>query len=212
VSWINENDVLLRSETVAQEFNGFQLRSVSGNAVLGFTRDSSLLEVAVDTDTLTLGFNELVTSIQRNALPAPSEVLMLQDGVDVASVAVDLRLDDLLEANVHNDIFRVNSEALPLSEPADFKRPALSALDLIAITRNDERLLLASADIDENGVFSFSSSDLVLAVQNTARGIGEFDRFQLAAPVGESTLDSIYLKRIGDDDAPRLILTITEVR
>jgi hypothetical protein len=66
--------------------------------------------------------------------------------------------------------------------------------------------------VDENGVFSFSSADLVLAMQNTARGVGEFDRFQLAAPVGESTLNTLFLKRIGDETGPRLILTITEVR
>jgi len=211
-SWMSANDALLRSETLADDFYGFQISPVAGNAVVGFDREASEMRVFVQADSLVLGLDEGATHVVRSAVPTPSEFLLLQDGIDVAAVEMNLDRADFTDSAVHSAALRVDIGSPELITPQGFVRPFLSTLDLIAVTGAEEsRVLLATADVDENGQFTFTGSDLRVAMQNTAKGIGDFVRFELAAPQEDNTLDPIFFKRNSANGAPRLILTITEI-
>jgi len=211
-AWMSANDALLRSETLANDFYGFQLSPVAGNAVVGFDRDASEMHVFVQADSLVLGLDEVATHVGRVAVPTPSEFLLLQDGVDVAAISMDLDRTDFTNSAVHSAALRVDSGTPDLITPEGFVRPLLSTVELVAVSGSDERRdLLATAEVDVNGQFTFTGSDLRVAMQNTAKGIGDFVRFELVAPQEDNTLDPVFFRRDAVSGAPRLILTITEI-
>lgn len=212
-SWIQTNEVMLRSETLSDDFHGFQLSRVEGNAVLGFTASGkSAFKIATPGDTLTLSVDRLLSTITRTPADVTTEYILLQDGFGVIDFVVDLEREKLMDNSIHQAIFRLQTASPSLTTPANFVRPSISEIYLIAITGQEERReFLASGEIDNSGSFSFRSDDINIAMQNAVRGIGDFVRFEFEVPVKDASLDVAFFGRDLDVDGPRIIFVVTEV-
>lgn len=212
-AWVSANDVLLRSETFSSEFRGFHLSHVDGNAVVGVSAGSSFLSIAVPGDTLRVSVEKILTTVSRDASATPAEFLLLQDGIDIIAVELDFEIDEILNNSIHHALFRFNTALPILDTPTGFSRPQLTNMDLVAITGSDEfRTVLADGQVDDDGILTFQSTNLSVAMQNTVLGRGDLVRFELHAPIEDNSLDFVFFERNSGAGGPRLILTVTEVR
>ncbi|MCH8122421.1 MAG: hypothetical protein IH853_04795 [Bacteroidetes bacterium] len=212
-TWVSANDVLLRSETFSSDFRGFHLSHVDGNAVVGVSAGSSFLSIAVPGDTLRVSVEKILTTVSRDASATPAEFLLLQDGIDIIAVELDFETDEILNNLIHHALFRLNTALPILDTPTGFSRPQLTNMDLVAITGSDEfRTVLAEGQVDDDGILTFQSTNLSIAMQNTVLGRGDLVRFELHAPIEDNSLDFVFFERNSGAGGPRLILTVTEVR
>ncbi|MCZ6758181.1 MAG: hypothetical protein O7C39_07845 [Bacteroidetes bacterium] len=212
-AWVSANDVLLRSETFSSDFRGFHLSHVDGNAVVGISAGSSFLSIAVPGDTLRVNVDKILTTVSRDASATPAEFLLLQDGIDIIAVELDFEIDEILNNSIHHALFRFNTALPILDTPTGFSRPQLTNMDLVAITGSDEfRTVLADGQVDDDGILTFQSTNLSVAMQNTVLGRGDLVRFELHAPIEDNSLDFVFFERNSGAGGPRLILTVTEVR
>ncbi len=211
-SWIQTNEAMLRSETLADDFHGFRLSHIAGNAVLGFSARSSALRIAVPGDTLTLTMDRLISTISRTPIDVTTDHILLQDGFGPIELVVDLAREELVDNSIHQAIFRLRTPSPSLATPTGFVRPRISDVYLFAITGQEERrTLLATGVIDESGSFSFQSDEINIAMQNAVRGIGDLIRFEFEVPVKDASLDIAFFGKEPGVDGPRLIFTVTEV-
>ncbi|GMQ80870.1 MAG: hypothetical protein BMS9Abin05_0299 [Rhodothermia bacterium] len=212
-SWVSANNVLLRSESFSSDFRGFHLSQIDGNVVVGFAAASSFLRIAAAADTLRVDVDKVLTAIKRDASVTPAEFLLLQDGVDIIDVVHDFDTDEIINSSIHLAIFRLNTTLPSLVTPVGYYRPLLESVSLVAITGNEEsRTVLDERDVDDDGILSFQSTNLNVAMQNTVLGRGDLVRFELQAPIEDNSLNVLFFERTPEAGGPRLLLTVTEVR
>jgi hypothetical protein len=219
--WIQANDAILRSENFSEVFHGFQLRTVSGNAVLGVDNAASTMKLAVPGDTSIFVLSKVLSTIDK--LPTgtnPLGSVMMQDGSSArVDVKFDLKLDPLLDGLIHRTVFRIAQSDPSLNTPNGFYRPQIKRLYLGFVFGDPElRVLLAAASVSEDGTFSFEEGSVPedeLTFNETITGIIldllPNPAFEITVPVSESTIDVLFIKDTSSDTPPRAVLTVTNI-
>ncbi|TDI77632.1 MAG: hypothetical protein E2O84_00670 [Bacteroidetes bacterium] len=219
--WIQANDEILRSDNFSEVFHGFQLRTLSGNAVLGVSHAASTMKLAVPGDTSIFVMSKIVSTIEKTGdIDVPGSVL-IQDGAAArVDVAFGLKLNPELDGIIHRTIFRISDSLPSLNTPGGFYRPQIERLYL-ALTFGDPqlRVLLAAATPAEDGSFTFVEGSIPedeLTFNETITGIIldilPDPMFEISVPVSESTINVLFVDDINSQKAPHVILTVTNIK
>ncbi len=197
-SWLSANEDVLRDTSFADAFHGFQLRPVSGEAVLGFGALASDLRVTTPTDTVTYPARptpasapKVLTTVDREIPPEiPPGRVLVQDGLGRA-VSITVALPDSLRDLPLNQVdFQLNADLETLSQaPPNFVRPRLGTL-LLSVFSDDpeveEPLSLARLQLDETtGRYVVTTGGELRALQTLLQDalLGDLEvRLRLSAP------------------------------
>ncbi len=213
-SWIDRNAPQLQSDDPINAFHGFQIDYVDGNAVVGFGLPGSIMRVAVPGDTVSFQVTRVLSTITRDEPSVPNGFLLLQDGTRArADLTFDFDSGQLQANAIHRSIISINTGNPNLITPVGFVRPMLSTLSLAAVTSDvGVGLTLSTASIGEDGRFVFDNNVLNTVVQNVVLGKGSFQRFEVFAPVAESTLDVLFIHDIPGGEGPHAMFTVTAIQ
>jgi hypothetical protein len=221
-SWVTAREALLRSDSAASAFDGFQLRldgpAPLPGAVLGFRTSEddevrSALRVTTSQDTVDYPVVEVFTALTRTAAAAPPpDRLLLRGGLNEA-VALRFDVSGLDSLAVAGAALRVSADPT-LTETPGFRRPLPDELALFGVRDDSSRAFLDRAPRDEDtNTYSFTSRSLTDAVQRAALGAPPFIRFEVGAPNSPLTLDVLPLVlgpppgAPSDERRPRLVVT-----
>ncbi|MEM1271823.1 MAG: hypothetical protein AAGI08_17370 [Bacteroidota bacterium] len=215
-AWIAANDTTLRSTQFASVFHGFELRSATGNAVLGFDAEDSQFIVEATEDTVSFVVSQLFSNVQNDGGGSvPDGRVLLQDGLGRATAVTFAYTDPALQDAVVNRVsFSLQADSAAIQQaPAGFVRPALGRLNLFGEFEDGERLLLRTVEPDANGTFAFVSSTLVAGAPTLLRSIQEallgdppFVRYTVEPANALGTVSPLFLVAEGDAQ-PALSLT-----
>lgn len=213
-TWIDANATALQSSTFSVDFHGFELSSVSGNAVVGFIRLGSALRVTVGTETASYPASQTLSTQTRDGVPdVPDNRLLLQDGLG-PGVLFRFDFNELENSAVSRVLFRFLADTLAsqANTPPNFVRPLLSELELFTLNADDQFVFLERTTLDEEGRFIFDSGILRQNLQQIFLGENGLDSFQLGVRTTASTLDAILLHDVTvADTAPEAQLTVIPV-
>jgi len=215
--WIAENDEALRSSTFIDDFHGFQIAALSGNAIVGFHYESSSMRIAVPGDTARFAMSKVVSTVHSENVPdSPAGAIVLQDGAR-ARIAVDFDLSDeeLVNNFVHRSIFRIARSDAELLTPTGFHRPELTSLSLSLVTGEDKlRIQVATGTVGETGFISFENTLLTNAIRNLLRAAGgtqfEDASFEVSVPIDSGGLGVLLLEDATGTVPPEAVLTVTK--
>lgn len=215
-AWVAEHDALLRGTTFIEDFHGFALTPVSGNAVVGFDRSRSELRAFAGTDSARYAVSRTLSTVRRTKPAAlPAGRIALQDGAGPGvALRFDLAQEALRKAALNNVIVRVYADTTLLKPTGAFARPTLKELHLYGITPEGTALALDVATRDTSGAFTFRSraNPLRSEIQKVLMGTRTIERFELRIPASETSVNPVVLYNAAvEAKAPRTYLTITRV-
>ena len=223
-TWVDANDPVLRSDEFSDEFHGFLLEQVSGNAVIGFAGDSQLRAFA-EADSAVYPVTKAYAAIRRTADPnLPPNRLLYQAGTGPIA-RFEMGADTLNAAAINQARFVFQTDTLALSQkPAGFRRPVIATLDLYATVEDGRLVVLDRAELDDQGRFIFDGTAIALELQRVLLGAREIDHFEIRIPVGSGTFGGsnispvqgsidaqIFYDSNEPDKAPAGYLTITPI-
>ena len=188
-SWVSDNDEVLRSNDFVDDFDGFRLEHISGNAVVGFAGESHL-RAYTDSDSAYFPVVRSYSAVRRmENSNVPSERLLYQAASGPsASIQFDLNTEALENAAINQATLTLHTDTLTLSQkPAGFHRPIITTLDLYGILEDDGLVLIDRAELDSDGRFRFAGTNLAGELQGALLGTRSFDRFELRLPVGQGS-------------------------
>lgn len=200
----------------AETFHGFQLRALSGNAVVGFAIAgvSSLLRVEVDDNTAEYDATASFSSINRPDEPALSDRLFLQDGLGRALSFSFSLPDSILNAPISRAALQLQTDTTlfdPAMIPDGFVRPRTSDLVLQGFSESGDNLLATTDSLNTQGAFVFSAAALREIFQQDVLGGTSVDRYRLSLSQSSNTINPLLFYAPGtDENAPRVSLTITQ--
>ncbi|MDX1430735.1 MAG: hypothetical protein R3282_10620, partial [Rhodothermales bacterium] len=174
-SWIEANSALIRSTNFANSFHGFYLEATSGNAVLGFSSQSSSFRVVSGEDTVNFVVSRNLTLLSRDdSGVAPPGTAVLQDGVGLG-LEVDFAAaeDQLRDKALNRLVVRVPVDSLSAPPPPNFVRPRPFQVDLAGVTADSVVVTLAVSVQDEQG-YRFESNSLNAVGQEILLGQSPF--------------------------------------
>jgi hypothetical protein len=221
--WVDEKQDILRDPDFRTLFNGFEIRALSGNAVLGLNADASLMRMHTESDTLPFPINKNTTTLKRQATGTiPEGSLMVQDGFGDA-VRLDVDFTDVPLGAVNRAILSVPLDSLGIqaSAPPHFVRPLIDVVDLIAVLDDGTVVTTVRASATRNGdELLLESLFLVQDIQDMLLGDSPISHFLLAARKGTVQIDpppfapaenaiSVLLLSDEEDMSARFILTVT---
>lgn len=188
-SWIAENDDLIRSSGFVDDFHGFRLEQVSGNAVVGFAGETQL-RAFTEADSAVFPVVRSYSAVRRTTsanLP-PQRILYQAGSGPLTSLQIDLESEALLNAAINKVALTFQTDTLTLSQkPPNFRRPIITSLDLYGILDDDRLALIDRAEMDSEGRFIFDGASLAGELQRILLGTRSFDRFELRLPVGQGS-------------------------
>jgi len=211
--WIQENDEVLRSDNFNSLFHGFQLTTLSGNAVIGIHYSASTLKLAVPGDTAIFQMSKVMSSLEKTRLDPPQGRHLIQDGTD-SRIEVDFELDiEPLDGNlIHRSIFRITADTPALETPIGFYRPEISTLIMTFVSGDPKlRILVATADVGTDGLVSFDDLVFNNILKSVVLGSLEKATFEISVPVSEATLDVLMIQDTLSVSPPRALLTVTNI-
>ena len=223
-SWVGSNDAVLRSDEFSDEFHGFLLEQVSGNAVVGFAGDSQLRAFA-ESDSAVYPVTKAYAALRRTTDPdLPPDRLLYQAGVGPIA-RFELGADTLNAAAINQARFVFESDTLALSQkPVGFRRPVIATLDLYAVVEDGREVILDRAELDDQGRFIFDGTSIALELQRVLLGTREIDYFEIRIPVGAGTFGDPNVARVqasidaqifyetdAEEKSPSGFLTITPI-
>ncbi len=185
--WVAAYDEVLRSSQFSEQFHGFRLDYVSGNAVVGIGPTSTSLFARTASDSVALPLGKAYSALQKEEPPNfPAGRLPVQVGVGPEARFI-IEFDDEIASSAINSIsltFHADT-----SVPADpgFHRPPLRVLDLYGIVEGGGGVLLSRGNLDDDGRFVFRSSVLAREIQGFLLGRRTFQHFELRAPSPATT-------------------------
>jgi hypothetical protein len=221
--WVDEKQDILRDPDFGTLFHGFEIRALSGNAVLGLNADASLMRMHTESDTLPFPISKNTTTLKRQATGTiPEGSLMVQDGFGDA-VRLDVDFTDVPLGAVNRAIFSVPLDSLGIqaSAPPHFVRPLIDVVDLIAVLDDGTVVTTVRASATRNGdELLLESLLLVQDIQDMLLGDSPISHFLLAARKGGVQIDpppfapaensiSVLLLSDEEDMSARFILTVT---
>jgi len=212
--WITRWDGTLRGSSFSEDFHGFRLEAVAGNAVVGFQLFQSYLDVVSGGDTLAFGATSVHSSLEfQEPFSTPQDMIVLQDGRGVGTaLQFDLDDDRLDLATLSRARLELPFDStLTNQAPAGFYRPAASLsgleLDVVGVDPVARYVLDATAVVSE-GVLRFESSDLLAVVRLILDGDSSLDHFELRVNPAVSSLDVLHLALpTHPTSVPRAVLT-----
>lgn len=210
-AWIDANAETLQSSTFSIDFNGFELSYVSGNAVTGFLRAGSSLEVVVGTESADFPVSETLSAQTRVGTPdVPSDHVLIQDGLG-PGLLFDFDYSDLENSALNRVAFRFRADVTASldNRPPHFVRPLLNELELFRLNDDDEFFLVDRADLDGDGRFVFDSGTLRQNLQQIFLDEDTPDRFVLGFRTRAATLNAVLLNGLSaTETAPAAQLTL----
>lgn len=198
-------------------FHGFSVEATAGNAVVGFARPSSALEVVVDGDTATYATSRTFTHIAQSDVPEHPDRILVQDGVGRALAFSFTLPDSLQNAPISRAELRLPTDTTLFEGstlPSDFVRPPANDLVLQGFTENDEEILALPDSLRDDGTFVFSSSSevsLQQIFQQITLGKPSVAHYRLVVSQANNTINPLlfYRPETGEN-APRVSLVVTQ--
>jgi hypothetical protein len=200
----------------AETFHGFQIRALSGGAVVGYAvaGSSTSLRVEVGDDDVQYDATRSFSSIERLTEPSISDRVLVQDGVGRAlSVSFTLP-DSLTNSPISRAALQLQTDTTlfdPSTIPNGFVRPRTGDLVLQGFTESGGTFLTVPDSLNAQGAFVFSAAALREVFQQAALGETSVDRFRLSLSQASNTINPLLFYRSGtEDNAPHVSLTITQ--
>ncbi len=213
-SWIEANDVLIRSTDFVTDFHGFHLEAAEGNAVIGFSSQSSVMRVVSGADTVDFVVTRNLTRVERTSTGVlPPGTSLMQDGVgEGLEVAFDYEGNKAIGAVLSRAVLRVAIDSVSAPAPPNFARPLPSQVALAGITA-DSLVLSLAVSRREGEYLIFDSTVLRGALQDLLFGRSIFERYVITghtdiAPF-DNTIDVVLIKNgSSGTTTPEMTLTI----
>lgn len=209
--WVARNDTTLRSPAFSNVFHGFYFEATQGNAVIGFTPDGTFLRAAAGADTALFAMAKNLTAIEHEApqdLP-PDRVIVQGTGGRALETIFDMEeLRNDFALNRATLRVREDSLASAANTPHGHIRPRASQLNLFVRLEDGTLVQVDAAFRDDDGVFSFGSSDFRTLINSYLSGVIDIDALVLRVPTTVNSLDHL-LVHTDVPDEPRLTLTLT---
>ncbi|MDZ4700679.1 MAG: hypothetical protein SH809_13300 [Rhodothermales bacterium] len=209
-------DTTFRSIFFGTSFHGFQVRPVSGAAVIGLfnsvTSESNLRGI-VGADTVTFLATKGLTAYTRPtpATPPPG-VTILQQGLG-PNLAFDFDLDAFEQSSVNRAAFQVTLDTLVFeNDPPAFVRPPLSNMALHGVLADSTSIILALGTLRSNGVtLDFDSASFREALQSVLLGAPAFDHYEIRflSASGNNLSSLVFRDTTSAETPPSLYLTTT---
>lgn len=226
-TWVSSNDELLRSENFAEDFHGFRIDHVGGNAVVGFGPNSTVLRSFTEEDSASYPIGKAYSALSKDEAAPPNNRVLVQAGIGPeAKFNFELEEDDQVGAiNRIALAFRADTLTLEQNLPVGFVRPSIRTLDLYGITAEGALVLLARGNLGDDGRFVFQSDVLAREIQSTLLGDRIYESFELRIPAPvtvsdeqtvterlSASISAVLLYGTGTgDEAPTAYLTITPI-
>ncbi|GIV61602.1 MAG: hypothetical protein KatS3mg044_0468 [Rhodothermaceae bacterium] len=212
-AWVAAHDARLRATTFNDDFHGFQLAWRSGGAVVGFSPGGFRLRAVAGTDTVAFPAAKSVTRIEHTGGPdlGPDRIL-LQDGTGLnVRLRFDFTAETLRNHAVNRARLRLPTDTLTLQEtPPGFVRPPLGEVVLYGITPDDTPVQITRVSRNADGQYVFETAGLLNVIQRMVLEEEIFDRFRLAVPTEQNTLNAALLLRdTTGTGGPAVLLTLT---
>ncbi len=213
LSWINENEGILRGSEFESKFHGFALMGRGSHRVAGFNSELSVLELISSNTSTTFSVSSSYTHVERSApMNIPDGLVLFQDGVGPA-IEMNFALDDYTNLPINGAVlaFRADIETSQLTPP-NFVRPMPDTLQLVAVPKDDRTppILVGQAMLDDRGEYNFSGTDVSTFFQRLLVGAEEYAHFELRAPVLSHSLNSILLHgKDAGDLSPRATIILS---
>ena len=211
-AWVSMYEDTLRSSGVDSLFHGLAFAPVDGQSVVGFINSGTVLEVYSADDTTAFNFQRSLTTTTRMTEPMlPEARAAMQDGTG-PGVRVTFDLDSLATQPINGAAFLIHADTVAFQDtPMDFVRPMVEELQLVAVRNEDDpALLVGQTRITDEGIFSFSGSEMATFFYRILFGLEEYEYLELRVPVLDNTLNGLLLHDVDSPDAPpelRLILS-----
>ena len=205
--WISRFESTLKSANFDTLFHGFALESANMGAIVGFRFQGSSLQVVTSGGTTTYGLIRSFSGLTRTGSASPPEgVLLFQDGVG-PGIQLDFEFADFDDTPINGAILEIPADSVSTAlAPINFVRPLMRDLHLVAVGSdpNAPALFLAEATIESDGIYRFTSLDLVAFVQGVLLGSVDYAYLELRAPVPDNTLNAVLLRNGPSDElAPK---------
>lgn len=207
VSWIDANDNVLRSDNFGADFYGFAFIDNDSEQVAGFNSTSTTLVATSTAGPTVYTVSGTYTKFERKTEPdPPDDLLLFQDGAGPA-IALDFELEEFSNLSINGAVLTFSADTVASQNtPANFVRPLLHRLQLVAVTSDPEApaILVGEADLSDEGKYRFSGQDLSVFFQSVFFGTLEYDYLELRAPVINNALSTVLLYDMNTGDlSPR---------
>ncbi|MEZ4700337.1 MAG: hypothetical protein R2834_08410 [Rhodothermales bacterium] len=211
-----ERDTTFRSTTFGQSFHGFQIRPVSGSAIIGFydtiTSQSNLRGI-VGTDTVTFLATKGLSAYTRvDSVAVPPGLTVLQQGIG-PNLLFDFDVNAFEGQSINRAALEITMDTLVFAnDPPGFVRPELESLVLYGVIPDQSPVILAvGAMRDDDVTMDFTSPTFRQALQSILLGADPFDHYELRfLTTTGNTLDTIVLHDTSSvSNPPRLFVTST---
>lgn len=224
-AWVEARDTTLRGTTFGTSFPGFELTATGGNAVAGFARTGSGLQVVSGGDTLRFPIVETLTHLEQTSPPTfeQPERVVLKDGLGL-DVQLDVALGDLLDTFdvINRSRLQVTIDTVLLRSNAasGFVRPLPPIVQLLVVDEAGASFFLdadgnpqpAAETTPSDGVLTFDSPALRQVFELLAAGETDgLDHFRLRIPTASNSVSIAPLYDLATDDGPEVVLTVTRV-
>ena len=209
-------DTTFRTTRFGTSFHGFQVRPVSGAAVIGLfntvTSESNLRGI-VGADTVTfLATKGLTDYIRPTPATPPPGVTVLQQGIG-PNLAFDFDLSAFELASVNRAAFQVTLDTLVFeNDPPSFVRPPLSNMALHGVLADSTSIILALGTLRSDGItLDFDSPSFREGLQSVLLGATAFDHYQIRflSASGNNLATLVFRDTTSAETPPGLYLTTT---
>ncbi len=212
-TWISKFESTLKSADFDTLFHGFAFEGAGNAAIVGFNFSGSSLQVVTSADTTSYAMTRSFSRIVRTGLPPlPEGALLFQDGAG-PSVQLNFALTEFLDTPINGAILEIPADTVQSTwTPPNFARPLVRELNLVAVGDDPSApaLFLAKTTISSDGVYRFSSADLVAFFQGVIFGTVDYTYLELRAPVPDNTLNVVLLPYgISEDLAPKVHIILS---
>lgn len=207
-AWVDAYKDTLRHDNADSLFHGLAFVPLSGQAVVGFIETRTYLKLYTPSDTVDFKFQQSLTTTMRPESPMPPENRMLMQDAAGPTVRMAFDLDAFASQPINGAVVVVHVDTLALQEvPADFVRPTIRQLQLVAVKDEDQPAILVGSATVSEGIFAFSGSDVSSYFHRVLFGLEEYTYMELRAPVLDNSLNAMVLHDTSSTDfAPHLRL------
>ncbi len=212
--WVARWDAALRSSSFSDDFHGFRIEAVSGDAVAGFDQYGSFLQAVAGGDTVYFPASRTHSTLRfQEPFSPPQDAVVLQDGRGMGTVLrfeiEDDRLDVAALSRARLEI--PFDSTLSSDAPSGYVRPFASisglTLDAVSVDSGARYSLDAKASV-VGGKIRFESSDLLSVIRLLLSGGSALDHFELRVNPTLVSLDVLRLASpASPSSVPRIVLT-----
>ncbi|NNF02852.1 MAG: hypothetical protein HKN17_00190, partial [Rhodothermales bacterium] len=215
-NWVDQHALEIQTTSFESLFHGFQLRPVSGNAVLGISSiDSEMIAATVENDTSRYAITRRHSMVNRSGGQIPAGSLLLQDGAQsVVSLRFPVGEESLDAAAIHRFLIRLTqSDGVPAA-PQHFVWPSVTQIGLRAVALDQTTALtIQTIDVDpDSEQLLFDSSVIASVVQRALQQNSNLDRFEVYVPTVQSGVGYLLLNDLSaGTGVPNAIVTLTDL-